>query len=149
MTHGISHGDCPDPTQQAASCTPYLTYSMRPSAFTHSTPPQQIRINMLASTVVIWGRQKHGPCTRHHVAPQAPKERDKNRHKTESAVYVMVLTLTLVCHDSEKNASRYYCVDMVEGGLLGHTRDTETLAFANDPKSTQQAARNTQHGALC
>jgi hypothetical protein len=28
------------------------------------------------------------------------------------------------------------------------TRDTETLAFANDPKPTQQAARNTQHGAL-
>lgn len=49
----------------------------------------------------------------------------------------MVLTLTPVCHDSEKNASRYYCVDMVEGGLLGHTRDTETLAFASDPKTTQ------------
>lgn len=59
VTHGISHGDCPDPTQQAASCTPYLTYSMRPSAFTHSTPPQQIRINMLASTVIVWGRQKN------------------------------------------------------------------------------------------
>jgi hypothetical protein len=77
------------------------------------------------------------------------EKKKKNRHKTESAEYVMVLTLTPVCHDSEKNASRYYCVDMVEGGLLGHTRDTETLAFANDPKPTQQAARNRQHGALC
>ena len=56
---GRQHGDCPDPTQQAASCTPYLTYSMRPTAFTHSTPPQQIRINMLASTVIVWGRQKN------------------------------------------------------------------------------------------
>lgn len=56
----------------------------------------------------------------------------------------MVLTLTPVCHDSEKNASRYYCVDMVEGGLLGHTR-YRNFSLCKRPKT--HTASSTQHTA--